>query len=235
MIRFGIGPMLSSESGTMVEAPRAPNPVASNPVAPKSATKRHRLRNIALVCAAAVALLAGGFVWFVRSLPMQEEAPSASADGIVVLTGAAFRINDGLDLLASGRGRRLLITGVYPATRSVEISRLVPEHKRWFDCCVDLDHSALNTIGNAVETRRWATTRGFKSLIVVTSDFHMPRTKTELSHQLPGVALVPFPVNSERVRVDSWWSNPAVARLLFSEYLKYIVAVVRTRLDFASA
>jgi uncharacterized SAM-binding protein YcdF (DUF218 family) len=215
--------MLFSESRTTVEASSAP------------ARKRRGLRNALLICATVVALLAGGFVWFVSALPTQETVPAAKADGIVVLTGAAFRINDALDLLASGRGRRLLITGVYPTTRSGEISRTMPEHQRLFDCCVDLDHSALNTIGNAVETRRWATTRGFKSLIVVTSDFHMPRTMTELSHQLPGIALVPFPVNSERVRVESWWSNPAVARLLFSEYLKYIVAVVRTRLDFASA
>src|SRR5438876_465503 len=62
-----------------------------------------------------------------------------------------------------------------------------------------------------------------------------PRTMTELTHQLPGVTLVPFPVTSDRVRVDAWWSSPAIARLLFSEYLKYIAAVVRTRLDFASA
>ena len=129
--------MTSSGSVTTPESPGTP--------------RRHRLRNTALACVAVVALLAAGFVWFVRNLPMQETAPAASADGIVVLTGAAFRINDALDLLASGRGRRLLITGVYPTTRSVEISRLMPEHKRWFDCCVDLDHSALNTIGNAVE------------------------------------------------------------------------------------
>lgn len=221
MIRLWVRSMPSSEAGT-------------TPVAP-GVRKRRSLRNIALVCAAAVALVIGGFIWFVSSLPMQENAPAAKADGIVVLTGSAFRINDALDLLASGRGRRLLITGVYPTTRSVEIYRQMPEHKRWFDCCVDLDHTALNTIGNAVETRRWATTRSFKSLIVVTSDFHMPRAMTEISHQLPGVALVPFPVNSERVRVEAWWSNPTTARLLFSEYLKYIVAVVRTRLDFASA
>mgnify|MGYP003349626307 FL=1 len=218
--------MLSSDSKTTAGTSDAAKP----PV-----RRRRGLRNIFLTCVAGVAVLAGGFVWFISTLPAQEQAPQAKADGIVVLTGAAFRINDALDLLASGRGLRLLISGVYPTTRSGEISRMMPEHQRWFDCCVDLDHQALNTIGNAIETRRWATTRNFKSLIVVTSDFHMPRAMAEISHQLPGVALVPFPVNSERVRVDSWWSNPTTARLLFSEYLKYIVAVVRTRLDFASA
>jgi len=169
-------------------------------------------------------LLAGGFLWFVGSVPATEVPPDRDADGIVVLTGGAFRINDALDLLAARRGRRLLITGVNPATRPVEISRLVPEHRRLFNCCVDLDHSATNTIENAVETRRWAKARNFQSLIVVTSNFHMPRAIAEINHQLPGVTLVPFAVVSERVKVDAWWENPATARLLFSEYLKYIVA-----------
>ena len=57
----------------------------------------------------------------------------------------------------------------------------MPEHQRWFSCCVDLDHSAINTIGNAVETRRWVMARGFQSLIVVTSNFHMPRALAELA------------------------------------------------------
>ena len=123
---------------------------------------------------------------------MAEAAPARNADGIVVLTGAAFRISDALELLAAGHGKRLLITGVNPLTRSREIARLVPEHQRWFTCCVDLDHSATNTIGNAIETRRWVKARGFKSLIVVTSNFHMPRAMAELAHQLPDVTLVPF-------------------------------------------
>jgi len=169
-----------------------------------------------------------GFVRFVALLPTTETPPARNTDGIVALTGAAFRINDALELLAAGRGRRLLITGVNPVTRSEEISRLTPEYQRWFTCCVDLDRSATNTIGNAIETRRWATDQGFQSLIVVTSNFHMPRAIVELAHQLPGVALVPYPVISERVRVESWWTNPSTAKLLFWEYLKYLAATVRT-------
>jgi uncharacterized SAM-binding protein YcdF (DUF218 family) len=196
--------------------------------------RRRGLRVTLMVVGIALFLFSGGFLWFVHGLSAVEVAPNRKADGIVVLTGAAARINDGLDLLASGHARRLLITGAHPTTRPVEISRLVPEHQRWFSCCVDVDHSP-NTIGNAIETRRWAKARGFQSLIVVTSNFHMPRAMAELTHQLPDAELVPFPVVSSRVRVESWWSSPSTARLLFSEYLKYIVAVARTRLGFASA
>jgi uncharacterized SAM-binding protein YcdF (DUF218 family) len=180
-------------------------------------------------------LFAGGFLWFVRSVPAVVVPPSRNADGIVVLTGGASRISDALDLLAAGRGRRLLITGVNPTTRSAEISRLMPEHRRFFGCCVDLDHSAVNTIGNAVETRRWIEARHFRSLIVVTSNFHMPRAMAELDHQLPGVTLIPFPVVSEKVRVEDWWESPATARLLFGEYLKYIAARARMWLPQSAA
>jgi uncharacterized SAM-binding protein YcdF (DUF218 family) len=166
----------------------------------------------------------------VNTLPVAETPPARNADGIVVLTGAALRISDALALLSEGHGRRLLITGVNPSTRSREIASLMPEHRRWFDCCVDLDHSATNTIGNAIETRRWAMARGFKSLIVVTSNFHMPRAMAELAHQLPDVDLVPYPVISEKVAVESWWENHATTRLLFSEYLKFIAVWARLRL-----
>jgi uncharacterized SAM-binding protein YcdF (DUF218 family) len=166
-------------------------------------------------------------------LPTSEIVLTRNADGIVVLTGAASRISDALDLLAAGRGRRLLISGVHPGTRSHEISQLMPAHQRWFSCCIDLDYSATNTIGNAIETRRWTKARGFRSLIVVTSNFHMPRAMAELARQLPDTELVPYPVVSDKTRVEAWWESPATARLLIVEYLKYIVA--KARIGFRQA
>ncbi len=206
--------------------------LAEGPTGSAAPRRQARALHVALFgVALAVVLLAAGFLWFVGSLARAETPIDGRADAIVALTGGAFRINDALVLLATGRGQRLLITGVNPSTRTVEILRRMPEHQRWFDCCVDLDHSARNTIGNAIETRRWARQKNVKSLIVVTSNFHMPRAMAELAHQLPDVALTPFAVISDRVRVESWWSNPSSARLLFSEYLKYIVAVARIRLE----
>jgi uncharacterized SAM-binding protein YcdF (DUF218 family) len=171
--------------------------------------------------------LFGGFLWFALQVASQETGLDRAADGIVALTGGASRINDAVELLASGRGQRLLITGVAPTVSTTELARIVPERQHWFGCCVDLGYSALNTIGNAVETRQWALDRGFHSLLVVTSSYHMPRAMLEISHRLPGVALIPFPVVPEQRRAAPWWSHAGSAKLLVSEYLKYIVAKAR--------
>jgi uncharacterized SAM-binding protein YcdF (DUF218 family) len=196
------------------------------PASGQAPPRRRGRRVLLMVLGLALALLAGDFLVFIHEMPVAEVAPARNADGIVALTGGPFRINDALDLLAAGHGKRLLISGVNPATRPSEISRLVPEHERWFNCCVDIDYS-MNTIGNAVETRRWVKARRFQSLIVVTANFHIPRAIFELGHELPDVTLVPFGVVSDKVRVDAWWENSDTARLLFLEYLKYIVARLR--------
>lgn len=192
---------------------------------------RGLLAGAAVLCAILALGMIAGFAWFVHSVPNHEVKLDRDADGIVVLTGGASRIADAMQLLAAGRGKRLLITGVHRATTSTEIARLMPDFEGLFACCVDLDRSALNTIGNAIEARRWAKGLGFSSLIVVTSNYHMPRAMTELAQQLPDTLLIPFPVVTDRLRTDRWWSDPVVARLLVSEYLKFIAAQLRTRLE----
>lgn len=176
-------------------------------------------------------LLGAGFCWFVLKVPAEEVTLDRKADGIVVLTGAAARIPDAIELLAAERGKRLLITGVHRATSAREIARLTPLYSKFFSCCIDLDRSALNTFGNAIEAKRWAREHNFNSLIVVTSNWHMPRAMAEFAYQLPDVALISYPVISPKVKDEPWWSNLDTARLLFAEYLKYLVALTRMRLD----
>lgn len=176
-------------------------------------------------------LLTGGFFWFTLQISPEEVSLERKADGIVVLTGAASRIPDAIELLAAERGKRLLITGVHRDTSAREIARLTPLYSKYFTCCIDLDRSALNTFGNALETKRWAGEHNFNSLIVVTSNWHIPRAMAEIEHQLPDVTLIAYPVISEKVKTAPWWSNISTARFLIAEYLKYLFALTRMRLD----
>ena len=195
---------------------------------PVRPTSVGRLRGVILIClAASLALSVGGFAQFVSSLDRSEREPAARADAIVALTGGAQRIGDAIELLAQGYGTRLLITGVNEKTGREEIAKLNEAQRRLVECCVDLDYRARNTIGNAAETRRWVTENGFGSLIVVTSNYHMPRTMAELDHALPDVRKVPYavvalpPEGGIRSKLSS-------ARLLGNEYVKYVAARLRT-------
>jgi len=172
-----------------------------------------------------------GFIAFLSQLRGAEIAPARNADGIVVLTGGSSRVSDAMELLAGGYGKRLLISGVHPTNAASDISRSLPDNQSLLGCCVDLDRSAVNTRSNAAETRRWARERGFKSLIVVTSNYHMPRAIVELSHAMPDITLIPFVVVGDKWRDEPWWTSGATLRLLLSEYVKYLAVEIRVKLE----
>src|SRR5258708_3055928 len=199
------------------------------PKAPITAPQRWLRAVIVAVLAIVFVGAAIGFVGFLSQLRGAEMQPDRKADGIVVLTGGSSRVSDAMELLAAGYGKRLLISGVHPTNAASDISRSLSDNHSLLSCCVDLDRSAVNTRSNAAEARRWAHERGFKSLIVVTSNYHMPRAIVELSHAMPDVALIPFAVVGDKWRDEPWWTSGATLRLLLSEYVKYVAAELRVR------
>lgn len=180
-----------------------------------------------LVC---LALVTWSFVDFLARIADDEAETTHHAEGAVALTGGADRIADAIELLARGSADRLLITGVNPATSRQELTRQAPAARALFDCCIELGYEAANTIGNATETERWVRAHRIRSLIVVTSNYHMPRALAEIGSALPDVELIAYPVVSEWAK-RPWWSDGESARLIVSEYCKYVAT--RLRLRFA--
>jgi uncharacterized SAM-binding protein YcdF (DUF218 family) len=188
-------------------------------------------RAILIVAAGAVVALAVGFFVFVGMVTGDEPPADPRAEGIVVLTGGTARIDGALRLLAEGRASRLLISGVNPSVSASALAGSIdPSLEAVLACCVDLGHDARNTIGNAEETRAWAENLGFASLILVTSDYHMPRSLAELGGALDGVEIVPYPVSNPDLRLGDWWRDPAPFWFLLREYGKYLVAAARNAL-----
>ena len=191
-----------------------------------AATPVRRLINLIVV--AIVVAFVSGFAVFVARLEDRDVLPLPQGQAAVALTGGAERISDALELLAAGKVGRLLITGVNQTTTGGEIARLTPRFSEWLRCCVDLGYEALNTRGNAVETRDWARRRGLKGpIVVVTSTYHMPRALLELRRLMPDIAFTPYPVVTERQRAGDWWLSARAGRLLVVEYVKYLAALAR--------
>lgn len=160
-----------------------------------------------------------------RSTPAPEP-PEAQA--IVSLTGNAdIRIIAGVRLLEQGKGARLLVSGVNPDVTRAELQGVSKATQRLYDCCVQLGFDAADTKGNAAETAAWVNQQGFRSLIVVTADYHMPRALLEMKGALPGVAIIPYPVATPEVDAKTWWKTDLGARRILVEYMKYLAVFAR--------
>jgi len=166
----------------------------------------------------------GGFLVFADQVTSAVPPPNPRADGIVALTGGPRRIDDAVALLGRGSAERLLISGVHETTSAAALAGGRPELAALYQCCIDIGYQALDTRGNALETEEWARRRGYDSLIVVTSAFHMPRSLAEMQRALPEVHLVPYPVQDDAKQLRRWPTEWRAFRLLFTEYVKYLAA-----------
>ena len=185
------------------------------------------LRHLLATLGAAFSIVALGFVMFAGYVMRTPVRDDISADAIVVLTGAGLRISEAARLLEARRGKRLLISGVHPRVSNADIAKISGLDTQLLECCVDIDTKALDTVGNAAETRAWLDAHNFKSLILVTSNYHMPRSLAEFARVAPGVRIEPHPVIPRGFPIESWWLDPSTTRLLLSEYLKFLPAAVR--------
>lgn len=197
-------------------------------------------RMIALaVVLATLSAIGFDFASFVRTVTSAPPPPTTRADAIVVLTGGAARIPYALDLLKDGRAERMLISGVDPrVSENAVLSRLAPVARFLAGCCIDFGREASNTVGNAAEARKWAEEKGFHSLFVVTSAYHIPRSLAEFGDALPGRTLIPYPVARPGLELDRWYERPETIRLVVSEYLKFTLVRLRLlaeRLGLANA
>jgi len=171
-----------------------------------------------------VAALAGFVVYVRHGSAIGESDPGASAQGIVALTGGENRVSTAADLLENGRAERLLVSGANPDVEPSEIAGAADAPLELLDCCIDIGFEAADTVGNAEEAARWAQAHGYSRLIVVTSDYHMPRALLELQAAMPDAEFSPHAVESEQP-----WTNPRAARRWLLEYVKYVAVYVRRR------
>jgi uncharacterized SAM-binding protein YcdF (DUF218 family) len=200
--------------------------------APGSAPGRTR-RRVAIALTLLVTLVwTLGFLRFVGSVPRVAPGPVEPADAIVVLTGGAKRLAVGFRLLMDGKAEKLLVSGVNADVRLREIQALSAERGvllpgALLTCCVQLGYKAEDTRGNARETADWARARGARSLLLVTSNYHMARSRLEFERVMPDVVIQEYPVVADALMLKQWWRWPGSMKLLWVEYHKFVLAGLR--------
>ena len=199
--------------------------------------RKRRFALLALLVFMTTGFIVGGFVRYTEATAALARGydRGLKADAIVVLTGGAKRIEQAVSLLQSGHGQRLLISGVNPGTSRTTLARMTDTDRRLFDCCVDIDMAALDTVGNAQEAIRWAKDHGFDDLILVTSDYHMERSIVEFERVGGLKSITPV-----AVRRDDFWQDDSLPttsglKVLMTEYVKLMAARLRASFDGTDA
>lgn len=179
----------------------------------------------ALAFLAVVSALIGFGSFAGRVSGMNTPGSAVQADAIIVLTGDAGRLQAGAMLLRNGAAQRMLISGVHSTVSEDDILAQSSLEQAQLDCCVTLDREAFDTVGNARETARWARANSYNRLIIVTSDYHLPRSLLEMKRAMPNTELIAYPV-----RTSPPWETPATVRLWIQEYAKYATVWVGSAL-----
>lgn len=184
---------------------------------------KKRQKRLLIIVAALFTLYACGFAFFAFYVCAREQNDVKYVDAIVVLTGGHNRLSAASDLFNRGLAPRLFISGVGGGAEleSMSGSEVLHEEKKSLP---ELGRDASNTKENALEVSLWAKSRGLKSIILVTSDYHLPRSLLEFRTVMSDVKIVPFGVAFDTEK-KGYFTRFGV---LFKEYNKYVVAYLRT-------
>jgi len=182
-----------------------------------------------------ILLLAGfwllGFHGFIETISELQEPNLTDVleptEAVVVLTGGSERVATGLKLLKANNGKKLFISGVHKNLPMESVLKASTVREDLKNCCIALGYEAFSTYGNAEETKKWMKVQGYKSLRLVTANYHMPRSMLLFRATMPDTCIVPHPVVTENVKLDEWWEHPGTINLLATEYTKYLLVRVR--------
>jgi uncharacterized SAM-binding protein YcdF (DUF218 family) len=170
-----------------------------------------------------------GFVWFGDNVAsLRTPTNIGRADGAASLTGGSdARLKMGVTLVENGVVPHLLISGVNSVATANEVRQVAGGNAQTFACCIDLGRQAIDTVGNAAEISQWAARKRIKRLILITDNYHMPRSLFEVKRANPSLTIIPFPIQVGIYADKDWWQKERTLRGLGLEYGKFLVAIGR--------
>ncbi|PPR78233.1 MAG: hypothetical protein CFH01_01106 [Alphaproteobacteria bacterium MarineAlpha2_Bin1] len=189
--------------------------------------KKYILTSI-LCLLSSIAIWSGGFLYFIHSYNQENLLVDNPVGGIVVFTGSAGRINEGINLLESNISNLMLVTGVNESSL-INTQNWIRSKTSKYECCIELETNAQNTADNARETINWINKHSLSSVRLVTSSYHILRSELELKKIAPkDLIIVKHPVHVSNGKT-SFLELVSYFMLLSIEYSKFIISLLYLR------
>ena len=176
-------------------------------------------------CILLIGVFVACFQQFILTLPKANITVLRPVDGLVVATGGQARIQKGLELLSEGNANRMLISGVGEGISKELLKKslsLSDQQALFFDCCVELEFTAIDTNGNAKATFQWMQKHNLKNILLVSANYHLPRAEIIFKRYLPKSSIYIQPVYPPDLKLSHWYLNWQTSKLLIKEYLKFL-------------
>lgn len=173
---------------------------------------------------------------FKKNILLLTDYNNIESPNIVILTGGANRIKDGLKIIEDFKNSKninykILVSGTGMGfTKSSLKKKLGPNfNSQLIQCCIDLDGVSKNTLTNASETFKWTSKNDIKEFILITSNYHMPRAILEFKNVMPNLKIYTYAITPKKHDIENWLSSYQTFSLVFTEYCKFIIAGLRIK------
>jgi hypothetical protein len=155
---------------------------------------------------------------------------------IVILTGGTNRIKKGFEIInkfdeKSKKNIKILVSGTGKGFTKLSLQKKLNSnfYLELIECCVELDGVSKDTYSNANETSKWVNKNNIKEILLITSNYHMPRSILEFNNIMPNLKILPYPIKPEQHKINEWLKSFETFSLVFIEYCKYIVSNIRVK------
>lgn len=162
-----------------------------------------------------------GFITFLILIPSPNKNISEikKVDAIVILTGDYLRLEKGVEAFFNSDAKKILISGVHKHTPKKAVLRRIKQlvKKDVKPEELYLGNIANSTISNATEAKIFMDLNKYKSLNLVTSNYHIPRSLMLFKRAMPNyeISYTAAGLNKTELIKTKW-------RYLITEYHKLI-------------
>ena len=171
---------------------------------------------------------------FKEKIIANEKYPNKINTNIVILTGGTNRIKDGFDIIKKFDEKskykiKILVSGTGKGFTKLSLQNMLsPDFDlKLIKCCVELDAISQNTYSNAKQTWKWSIRNNIKEFILITSNYHMPRSILEFKNKMPNIRILTYPIKPRKHEINNWLNSFETFSLIFNEFCKFIISNIR--------